>query len=253
MGRLLGAHDGDNDLDRPDLNKCPECGCYFAQLNCPLCGKICPDELRAGNRKEVKKKKKRSSGSGRSYFVEWYHSWWCIILALIVAPVIGIVLLFTSPHKRSHKIICAVVMVALWFVSTFGIGFLSGIGDLLHKPVDTSLSQEEYIAVCETVTPESYYRSAAGYNDQFVTLTLIVDEKITTGEGKYDTYYVCRDADSKFEILVRDCMQDDAKNFIVGDVITVYGEGAGECTVYDMDYYVFHTAPCIHAAFIALH
>lgn len=252
MGRLLGAHDGDNDLDRPDLNKCPDCGCYFAQLDCPLCGKICPEEFRAGNRKEVKKKKKRSTGSGRSVFVEWYHSWWCIILALIVAPVIGIVLLFTSPHKRSQKIIFSTVAVALWFVSTFGIGFLSNLGDVFDKPVDTSLDRGEYIAACETVTPETYYRSAAGYTDKFVTVTLTVEEKITTDEGKYATYYVCRDADDKFEILVRDCVQDDVQNFIAGDVITVYGEGAGERTVYDMDYYVSHTAPCIHAAYVEL-
>lgn len=252
MGRLLGSHADDNELDRPDLNKCPDCGCYFAQMDCPLCGKICPDEFRAGNRKVVKKKKRKSTGSGRSYFVEWYHSWWCIILALIVAPVIGIVLLFTSPHKTSHKVIGVVAAVALWFVSTFGLGFLSNIGNILDKPVDTSLDREEYIAACETVTPESYYRSAAGYTDTFVTVTLTVDEKIVTGEGKYDTYYVCRDADGKFEILVRDCVQEDAQNFIAGDVITVYGEGAGECTVYDMDYYVSHTAPCIHAAYMEL-
>lgn len=252
MGRLLGSHADDNELDRPDLNKCPDCGCYFAQMDCPLCGKICPDEFRAGNRKPVKKKKRRSTGSGRSIFVEWYHSWWCIILALIFAPVIGIVLLFTCPHKRSHKIICIVVAVALWLVSTFGLGFLSNIGNMLDKPVDTSLDREEYIAICETVTPESYYRSAAGYTDTFVTVTLTVDEKIVTGVGKYDTYYICRDADGKFEILVRDCIQDDEQNFIAGDVITVYGEGAGESTVHDMDYYVSHTAPCIHAAYVEL-
>lgn len=252
MGRLLGSHADDNELDRPDLNKCPDCGCYFAQLDCPLCGKICPDTFRAGNRKTVKKKKKRSTGSGRAVFVEWYHSWWCIILALIVAPVIGIVLLCTSPHKTAHKVIFVVLTVALWLISTFGIGFLSGIGDMIDKPVDTSLSREEYIAACETVTSESYYRSAAGYTDKFVSVTLTVDEKIVTGEGKYDTYYICRDADGKFEILVRYCVQDDAQNFIAGDVITVYGEGAGESTVYDMDYYVSHTAPCIHAAYVAL-
>ncbi len=252
MGRLLGAHDGDSDLDRPDLNKCPDCGCYFAQLECPLCGKVCPDAFRAGNRKEVKKKKKRSGGSGRVVFVEWYHSWWCIILALIFAPIVGIVLLLTSPHKRSQKIIFAAVTVVLWLLSTFGIGLLSSVVDLLDKPVDVRLSREEYITVCETVTPESYYRSAAEYTDRFVTLTLIVDEKIVAGEGKYDTYYLCSDAEGKVEILLRYCVQGDAQNFIAGDVLTVYGEGASEITIYGMDDYIAHTAPCIHAAYVVL-
>ena len=38
MGKLLGAHDS-YELDRPDLNKCPDCGCFFDGDNCPLCGK----------------------------------------------------------------------------------------------------------------------------------------------------------------------------------------------------------------------
>jgi len=57
MGRLLGSHDGGDSLDRPDLNRCPDCGCYFESEECPLCGKICPEDMRAGNRKEVKQKK----------------------------------------------------------------------------------------------------------------------------------------------------------------------------------------------------
>ena len=78
MGRMLGAFDDDVELDRPDLNKCPDCNCFFAGDNCPICGKVCPEHMRAGNRAPVKqqKKKKRSSGSGRVTFVEWYHSWW---------------------------------------------------------------------------------------------------------------------------------------------------------------------------------
>ena len=32
MGRMLGAHDS-SELDRPDLNKCPDCRCFFAGDN----------------------------------------------------------------------------------------------------------------------------------------------------------------------------------------------------------------------------
>ena len=67
MGRMLGSYDSD-ELDRPDLNKCPDCGCFFAQDECPLCGKPCPEEMRAGNRKAVKVKKTKA-GSERVSFI----------------------------------------------------------------------------------------------------------------------------------------------------------------------------------------
>ena len=36
MGRMLGAFDESNDYDRPDLNKCPDCGCFFEETRTPL-------------------------------------------------------------------------------------------------------------------------------------------------------------------------------------------------------------------------
>lgn len=120
MGRMLGAFDGREELDRPDLNKCPDCECFFAGEACPLCGKICPEEMRAGNRKPPKKQKKSRSGSnGRVTFVEWYHSWWFIVLMMIFMPIAGIVLLITSPHRTRSKIIFAVIFVAVYFVVPF--------------------------------------------------------------------------------------------------------------------------------------
>lgn len=74
MGRMLGSFDPEDELDRPDLNKCPDCGCYFATDNCPLCGKVCPPEMRAGARVEPKKRRKRRAGSGRVQFIPWYHT-----------------------------------------------------------------------------------------------------------------------------------------------------------------------------------
>ena len=88
MGKLLGSH-GSEELDRPDLNKCPDCNCFFAGDNCPLCGKECPEEFRAGNREKVKQQKhRRGRGSERVEFISWYHRWWFIILMLFVAPVV---------------------------------------------------------------------------------------------------------------------------------------------------------------------
>ena len=121
MGRMLGST-GSDELDRPDLNKCPDCQCYFAGLNCPLCGKLCPEEMRAGNRKPVKVKKHRNTGSGRVTFVEWYHSWWFIVLMMFVMPIMGIILLLTSPHERWKKVLFAVIAVIYLVASTFGIG-----------------------------------------------------------------------------------------------------------------------------------
>lgn len=258
MGRMLGAYDEDNQNDRPDLNRCPDCGCYFSQDECPLCGKTCPEEYRAGNRKTVKKKKNKRHTSDRVVFMEWYHSWLVIILALIFFPIGGIVLLVTSPHKKSMKITVGVIAAVYAVVSYFGIGQLAGIfSQMWDKPVDTSLSREEYVAACETVTPEDFYRSADAYKDKFVTMTLTVIEQFRDGDGEYygeeyTTYYMCRDKDGDaVTIMIRDCVQRDGQNYISGDVITVYGEGAGNATVYDMNYNP-KTAPCLNAAYIEL-
>ena len=252
MGRLLGAHDSD-ELDRSDLNKCPDCGCFFPQDNCPLCGKECPDAFRAGNRKAVKKKKARRKSSGRVTFVEWYHSWWFIILMLFVFPIAGIVLLLTSPHKTAHKAIFIACAIVVYLFATFGIGMISDWLHSMEEPVSASLTKAE----CETVTPEDFYRSAAGYNGKYVSLTLTVESKYTEYDGyyggeKYNTYYSCRPVDGgDFTILVRDCVKEDPKQFIPGDTITVYGEGQGQLTVYDLDYCP-HTAPTVFAAYIEL-
>ena len=150
MGKLLGAYD-DIDNEREDLNKCPDCECFFAQDVCPMCGKPCPEEMRAGNRKPVKRKKRRRSrGSGRVTFVEWYHSWWFIAIMMIFMPLAGIILLATSPHKSTHKVIFIVLAVAYTVLITFGGLFdaLGFVGNMLEKPVDTSLSREEYIEKC---------------------------------------------------------------------------------------------------------
>ena len=254
MGRMLGAHDNADALDRPDLNKCPDCGCFFAQETCPLCGKVCPEEMRAGNRKPVKQKRVRYR-SDRVTFVEWYHSWWFIILMLFIFPLIGIVLLVTSPHKRSVKLTVIAIAVAYAILSTYGIGnIFSRVTGIFERPVNTSMTREEYVAECDAVDAEMLYRDVQGYRDDFVCVTLTVAEKIIDVNGyytnkKYTTYYVCRDESGELEFLIRDCQQDGSKNFLEGDVITVYGEVVGNVTIHDLAY-VAHTAPCINVAYV---
>lgn len=131
MGKLLGSH-ASHELDRPDLNKCPDCRCFFEGDNCPLCGKECPEEMRAGNRAKVKpRKKKRNPNSGRVTFIPWYHSWLFIILMMFVMPIVGIILLCTSPYRTRTKIIVIACLVAAWFMVAFVIIPLLLYGEML--------------------------------------------------------------------------------------------------------------------------
>ncbi len=259
MGRMLGAFDNPQELDRPDLNKCPDCECFFAGEACPLCGKVCPEEMRAGNRKPPKKEKpRRSSSNGRVTFVEWYHSWWFITLAMFIMPVAGIILLATSPHKKSSKITFIIIGVVYLIISTIGIGTIIGaIDDIFDPPVNTSLSKEEYVAKCASTTAEDFYRMPDSYLDKYVSMTLTVDKIIVDGDsyhsnGKYTTYYICRDTEgNQFDIMARNCIQSGTKNLAVGDTVRIWGEGAGTQTVYDMEY-MPHTAPCINVAYVEI-
>ena len=256
MGRMLGAFDPEDELDRPDLNRCPDCGCFFAQTHCPLCGKECPEEMRAGNRKPIKKKKPQRGNSGRVTFIDWYHSWWFIILMLIVFPLVGIVLLVTSPHKKSVKIaIVTVGVVYTVVVSYIGIGnIIFHVKEWIDPPVESSLSFEEYAQRCETLASEDYYRASASYEDRFVSMRLRV---VGVARGEYgptynETYYVCEgEGGQAFRILVRDCFLGQSQNLMIGDVITVYGEGAEMSTVYDAEYNEV-IAPCINGAYLEL-
>ena len=250
MGRLLGAHDSD-ELDRPDLNKCPDCGCFFPQDNCPLCGKECPEEYRAGNRKKVKPQKHKNS-SGRVTFVEWYHRWWFIAIMMFVMPVVGIVLLITSPHKKWVKVL-AVLLAVAYMVSGYlmGSGVISKMMNVVTEPVER-LPFEEYSQKCVKLTPEEFYRGTVDIEDPFVTMTLTVEEAFVDGQNpdsEYNTFYTCTDAEgSDIEIIVRDC-RTDAKNLVKGDVITIYGESVGTLVINDLNW-ESHWAPTVYAAYI---
>ena len=257
MGRMLGVFDNDEELDRPDLNKCPDCGCFFAQDACPLCKKVCPTEMRAGNRAAVKKKKRRRpSGSGRVTFVDWYHSWWFIVLMMFFMPIIGIVLLITSPHERWKKLLFVAVAAVYLLISSIGIGaIVSGTLSLWDKPVDTSLSEEEYVAACREVTPEQFYRSPEDYKDAYLCMTLRVVACVEPESGyQSDAYYLCcaPDADTPtVPVIVRDCLLSGQKKLIPGDIITVWGEGDGECTVYDNEYNMYRSS-CLNMAYVGI-
>ena len=252
MGRMLGAFDDDNNLDRPDLNKCPDCSCFFAGANCPICGNECPEEFRAGNRKPEKKKKEKMPRGAR--YIDWYHRWWFIILMLFFMPIVGIILLVTSPHEKWKKILVCVLGGLYMFFSVFSVDtVITNITNMISDPVDTSISQGEYMEKCKEVSPEEYYRNVSLYEDEFVTMKLTVEEKVIDYSGyysgkEYTTYYLCSDGNGgSYNIMIRDCVKNGC-NFIPGDTVAVYGEGRGSVTIEDGDYRI-HTHPCIYVAY----
>jgi hypothetical protein len=185
-------------------------------------------------------------------FVEWYHSWWFIVVMLFMLPFVGIILLATSPHSRKKKAIF-IACGAAYLLLTSGLlgGLLSRFTSWMEPdPVDTSLPREAYVETCELVAAEDYYRKAAAYEGAFVTTYLVVDE-VLYGEGgsDYETYYRCHSG--AVTLLLRDCQQGDALNFLPGDAIRVWGEGAGTLRAYDENG-IQYTAPGIAVAYAAL-
>lgn len=264
MGKLLGAHDSD-ELDRPDLNKCPDCLCFFAGDNCPLCGKECPEEMRAGNRAKVKPRKRRNPNAGRVTFIPWYHSWFFIILMMFVMPIVGMILLFTSPYRTKLKVIVAASLLAAYILFLFVISpFISiariYITDLIltnmvgdnGDAVNSSISKAEYIDLCKEVDADDFYRSPGKYNGEYVKLSCTVVSRYIDSLSKdgNDIYYVCK-TEGGLDILVRDCLLDEDKNFAEGDKITVYGEGRGNVDIFVGNEKYFNL-PCVFCAYVLL-
>ncbi|MBE6616731.1 MAG: hypothetical protein E7627_02120 [Ruminococcaceae bacterium] len=249
-------YDGSEYIDRPDLNKCPDCGCYFGGQNCPLCGKPCPEEMKAGNRKPEAKPKPQKVKVVGSF--AWYHTWWFIAVMMFISPVIGIILLATSPRKTWVKILVSLLIISPYIIliaTTYGSLLFIGLSNKTQVPVDTSLTRTEYIEACDEVDVEAFYRDYSEYAEDYVALNVIVEEKITDSNidsfgSEYNVYYLCSPVGGgDYKILVRDCVQSAKRNYISGDVITVYGEGAGQITVYGMGNTPV-SAPCVYAAHI---
>ena len=256
MGRDLGYF-ASEELDRPELNKCPDCECYFATDECPLCGKLCPEEMRAGNRAAVKKPKKKKNSSGRVQFIAWYHSWWFILIMMYVMPVAGIVLFFTSPHSKKSKILVGAIVVGafllLGLLTLFGAGLL---GNLFYdSPVNDKITREEYVQLCEPMSVESFYR-VSGDEGRYVSMELTVVERcVEQSIDIYDigaTYYRCRDINGgELIIYVWDCNLGTSLQFLPGDMIRVYGESAGTMSFVNGSSYT-EALPCLYMAYCEL-
>ena len=248
----------DDERDFPELNKCPDCETFFADLYCPLCGKECPEEMRAGNRKPVKIKKRRSSGgSGRVQFVPWYFSSWFIILMLITMPIAGLILLWMGYWKKIWKIVVTVLLVLGYVLAPLASAAMALYLQFESEndiPVNTRISKAEYISLCEETSPELLFREAVKMTDLYISVTLTVSGVWENSyDLQYDIYIHCYAFENgkRWEFLVRDFRQDDSTNLTEGDVITVYGQMGGNTTISNYTAGDI-TAPCINMLYFEL-
>lgn len=260
MGRSFESYDS---VDYPNLNKCPDCETFFADETCPLCGKVCPEEMRAGNRKPVKQKKRKRGGNdtGRVQFVPWYFNTVFIIAMLVIQPIIGLILTWMGPWKRVWKIVATLAAIFPYIGGVLIAVLIALIGSLVTPsdalPVNLDIPQTEYVEMCEAVDIETLYRNVDTRVGEYVTLTLTVDgiwNDEYEYESEYATYLECSATDTtgrEWNFLVRDWRQGNTTNFAVGDTITVWGQVAGDVTIHNYTAGTV-TAPGIHMLYAEL-
>ncbi|MBO7274529.1 MAG: hypothetical protein J6V22_06705 [Clostridia bacterium] len=259
MGANLGFFAEDRERDFPELNKCPDCETFFADANCPICGKECPEEFRAGNRKPIKQKKyRRSQGNGRVEFVPWYYSAWFIVLMLIFVPIVGLILMWNSHWKTHWK---AIATGALVFFYLFG-GIIGGfVMNLFYDfnntepAINLEMSEADYKTACSVPNAEALYRNCNAHKGYYLCMELTVGEISDTyyydSEDNYGeaNVYLCyvQNGDIRLEFFVADYRQENITRLAVGDKITVWGEVAGEISSGTTS-----NRPAIYARFIDL-
>ncbi len=235
MGRFgtpqLGYMRDDDDNDIPELNKCPACGAFFEGDVCPICKTVCPEEMKAGNRKppsKNSKKKKKGKRIGYKVPLPLYQRTWFIVVALFVSKLVGIILVWTSDWKKWVKVIVTILALFGTYLYFILFSFIQG---LFYKPsvpvyVDTSISESQYREKCT----DSDYSALMRYPDKYAyryigeEFTVI---KVTEGyEERYGTYgdfILCNDTEGNGYVLF-DCRTGRRAGILAGDTIRAFGQ-----------------------------
>ncbi|MBQ9131133.1 MAG: hypothetical protein IJX62_01500 [Clostridia bacterium] len=233
------AHEAPQDY--PHLNKCPDCETFFADLTCPLCGKVCPEEMRAGNRKPPKQKWEDPyrRGSGRVQFVPWYLSTPFIIVMLFVFPIAGLVLTWMGCWQKKWKILVT-VLFGLSALLPIVLGtVLSLVMQFIFTEdinVDLNMPQAEYVEHCQQAETDvvDIFRNTDDHAGEFVQMTVTVGDAFQNYlVDSYVWYYRCTTEfnGKEYAFLIRDFRREGSENLMQGDRITVYGQVLGTVEV----------------------
>ena len=238
MGRFgtpqLGYLRDNNDNDIPELNKCPDCGAFFEGDICPVCKKVCPEEMKAGNRKPPKKRRRREKSNYRSVPTDLFHQTWFIIIALCISKLVGIVLVWTSDWKKWVKVVVTVIAVfGIYIYYILGMLIMNG-GNIFH-PDDTtptcyiydtsdSESEEDYKSQCRTVSYSQLMRDPGSCSGLYITGEYTVvkrTEGLEARSNRFGDFIFASDGDGHiFAFFDR---RDKGPGVVPGDRITVYG------------------------------
>lgn len=241
MGRFgtpqIGYLKDNDDNDIPELNKCPECGAFFDGDICPICKTVCPEEMKAGNRKPQKKRKRREKSNYRSVPTDLYHQTWFIIIALCISKLVGLVLVWTSDWKKWVKVVVTIVAVfGIYLYYPLSMLIMGGIEtqfpydtptEYVYDTSDTE-AEEVYKGKCQPISYSDLMRSSDFYLGNYLTGKYTV-VKITEGyesmTNRYGDYIFASDGEGHiFAFFDR---RNGGQGIVPGDSITVYGRFFG--------------------------
>ncbi|MBQ2768085.1 MAG: hypothetical protein IJF49_08440 [Clostridia bacterium] len=210
---------GNEDYDRPDLNKCPDCGVYFSSDICPICKKVCPEEMRAGNRESKSIRNNKSNRLKKKII-----SIFIIVIALFV---FGVVLLGG---------VCGWINGDIESIVNGNAEMTKNNDQTVSWPKETggsSIESSNPIGSTTKFSKESY-NSGLGYEELYRYPGMHKGEKVKI----FGYVYLVVDGDPNIAIITAENRPFDlicitytdkatGSRLMSGDIITVYGKGNG--------------------------